>query len=102
MLVLVAPRQLQIFARCLLRFLDETMQQNHPAFPVDIEKYARDSVLTQARPHFVDAVAERLAYGHANGPAELHGLDILSDALPILGRKPFQPFATGSPPASVR
>jgi hypothetical protein len=50
MLVLVAPRQRQIFAWCLLRFLDESMQQNHPAFPVDVEKYARDAVLTQRRP----------------------------------------------------
>jgi len=57
MLALVAPCQLQILVRGLLRLLDESMQQDHPALLVDIEKYAGDSVLGQARPYFVNTHA---------------------------------------------
>jgi hypothetical protein len=67
------------------------MEQNHPAFLVDIEKHPRDSVLHQARPHLVDAVAQWSANGHPKRPAKFHGLDVLADPLPILRRQPFQP-----------
>lgn len=89
MLILVAVRQVQIFLRRLLRFLDESMQQNHPAFLVDIKEHPRDSVLGQARPHFVDTVAQWPPNGHPYWPAELHRLDILADVLPIFRRKLF-------------
>jgi hypothetical protein len=57
MLAFVTPCQLQSLVRRLLRLLYESVQQDHPAFPIDVEKYARNSVLHQARPHFVNAIA---------------------------------------------
>jgi len=84
-LVLVVPRQIQILVRCLLCLLDESMQQDHPAQLVDIEKHPRDSVLSQVRSHFKDAVSQWPASRHPDGPAELHCLDVLPDALAILG-----------------
>ena len=99
MFVLVAPRQFQIVVRRLLCFLDESVEQDHPAPPVDIKKHARDSVLGQARPHFMDAVAHWPANRHPNRPAELHGLDILSDAFPVIGWQLLEPF---SQPLSAR
>jgi hypothetical protein len=51
---------------------------------VDVEKHASNSVLGQARPHYIDTVAERLADRHCDRPAEFHGLDVLADAFPIL------------------
>src|SRR5947209_2742804 len=95
MFVLVAPRQFQIVVRRLLCFLDESVE----APPVDIKKHARDSVLGQARPHFMDAVAHWPANRHPNRPAELHGLDILSDAFPVIGWQLLEPF---SQPLSAR
>ena len=93
MLILVAARQVQILVRRLLRFLDESVEQDHSAVFVDVKKDSRDSVLSQVRPHFIDPAAHWLENGHPNRPAELHGLNILSDALPILRRKSFQPLS---------
>ena len=45
MLAFVAPCRFQILVRRLLRLLDESVQQDHPAFSIDVEKYARNSVL---------------------------------------------------------
>jgi len=45
MLAFVAPCQFHILVRRLLRLLDESVQQDYPAFPIDVEKYARNSVL---------------------------------------------------------
>jgi hypothetical protein len=84
MLAFVPFRQFQIFVRSLLGFLDESMQQNHSASLIDIEKHARDSVLSQSRAHFIHAVTQRLANRHPDGPAELDRLDVLADPLPIL------------------
>ncbi len=47
MSVLVASSQLQIFGRRLPRLFDESMQQDHPAFFVDVEKHPGDAVLGQ-------------------------------------------------------
>ena len=85
MLAFVTPCQFQSLVRRLLRLLDESVQQDHPAFPIDVKKYARNSVLHQARPHFIDAVTQWSANGHSDRPAELHRLDILADTLPIFG-----------------
>ena len=85
MLILVAARQVQILVRRLPRFLDESVEQDHMAFLVDIEKYACDSVLGQARPHFVDALAQWSTNGHPDWPAELSRLNVVADPLPVLG-----------------
>jgi hypothetical protein len=85
MFLLVAFCQLQIFVWRLLRFLDESMEQNHSTLLVYVEKHASNSVLSQARSHFIDALAERLANRHPDGPAELYSLEVLSEVLPVLG-----------------
>ena len=84
MLALVAPRQLQVLLWRLLRFLDETVEQDHSALFVDVEEHPCNSVLRQARSHFIHAIAQWLANGHADGPAELYGFDILPNSFPIL------------------
>jgi hypothetical protein len=45
MLALVASCQLQILVWCLSRFLNESVEQNHPGFLVDVKKHPRDSIL---------------------------------------------------------
>src|SRR5690348_17414601 len=92
MLGLVAFGQVQILSRRLLRFLDESVKQNHSPSPVDVEKNTGNSTPTHARSHFIDTFAQRSANGHANGPAKLDSLDVLSDALPVRWRKPLKPF----------
>ena len=57
MFALVPFGQLQIFSRRLSGFLDESVQQDHSASLIDVEENTRNSVLTQAGPHFVDALA---------------------------------------------
>jgi hypothetical protein len=57
MLAFVASRQAQILGRRLLRFLDESVKQDHTASFVNVKEHASNSILAQARPHFVDAVA---------------------------------------------
>jgi len=84
MLGFVSPRQLQVFVWSLLRFLDESVQQYHPALLVDVEKYARDSVLGQARPHFINGVPQRPANRHPDWPTELYRLDVLANPLAVL------------------
>src|ERR1700749_1767665 len=62
-------------------FLDETVQQNHPALLFYVKQHASDAILAQRRANFVDSLAERSAQRHAQGPAKLNGLDILADPL---------------------
>jgi hypothetical protein len=57
MLTLVAYRQLQILSGRLLCFLDKSVQQDHPSFLVDVEKYSGDAVLSQTCPDFTNAAA---------------------------------------------
>jgi hypothetical protein len=99
---IVALRQVQILGRCLLRFLDESMEQHHPALLVDIEKHARNSVLGQARPHFIDAIAQWFANGHANGQPNSTVLISSPMRFRSSGGNPFNHSRTGSPLASVR
>jgi hypothetical protein len=61
------------------------MQQNHPAFLVDIENYPRDPVLRQFAPHFIEAVSHWPANWHPNRPAKLDSLDVFPNPLAIFG-----------------
>jgi hypothetical protein len=45
MLAFVPLRQLQVFAWCLLRFLDESVKQHHPVSCIDVKQYPRDAIL---------------------------------------------------------
>jgi len=83
MLAFVPLRQLQVFARCLLRFLDESVKQHHPVSYINVKQYPRDAILPQPSPNLVDPIAQRLASGHPNGPPELHGLDVLPNPPPV-------------------
>jgi len=71
--------------RGLLRLFDESMQQDHSAFLVDIEKHSGDSVQDQVCSHFINTVAQWPGNGHPNWPAKLYCFDVLADAFPILG-----------------
>jgi hypothetical protein len=75
MLGFVAFSQAQVLSRCLLRFLDKSMQQYHSASLIDVEQDAGNSVLTEARPHFIDTFAYRPANGHADRPPKLDSLN---------------------------
>jgi hypothetical protein len=55
MLALVASRVLQVIIRRFLSLLDETVQQNHPAPFVDVEKHSCNSALSDRRSHLADA-----------------------------------------------
>jgi hypothetical protein len=88
MLSFVAFGQVQVLARRLLRFLDESVEQDHAALFVDVEKDSCNAVLRQARPHFVNTVAERLANWHPDRPAEFHRFDVL-------------PYAFSDPPGKA-
>jgi hypothetical protein len=61
------------------------VEQNHPVLLVDVEEHPCDSILRQARPHFVNAITQGLAHWHPDWPAELYCLDILADPLSVLG-----------------
>src|SRR5579863_3315854 len=83
MLVLITPSEFQILMRSFLRLLHKPMEQNHPAFLVDVEKHSGNAILREARTHFVDAIAQRPAYRHANRPAEFDCLDVFANAFSI-------------------
>jgi hypothetical protein len=85
MFALIASRERHIFIRRLLRFLDESVEQDHPGLLVDIEEHSCDSVLGQTRADFIDGVSQWLADRHPNRPAKLDSFDVLSDAFPVLG-----------------
>jgi hypothetical protein len=85
MLAFVASRQFQVLDGSFGSFLYETVKENRPASPIDIEQHSRDPVLYQLRTHFIDAVANGSANGHSDGPAELYSLDVPANALPVIG-----------------
>jgi hypothetical protein len=82
----ILPSQFQLCPRCLLSFLDEAMQQNHPALRVNIKQHPSDLVSTQTRPDFVKTVAQGFTNRHANRPTKFHGFDVYADLLPIRDR----------------
>lgn len=86
MLTLVSSGDLQIVTGCLLGLLDESVQQDHPAFVIDVEKHSGDSVLRQIGSDFIDPLTERPADRHSDGPPEFNDFDVYSDALPVLLR----------------
>jgi hypothetical protein len=45
MFALVSPRQFQILVRRFPRFLNESVKEDHPAFPIDVKEHARNPVL---------------------------------------------------------
>lgn len=86
MFSLITLSQFQVLVGRLSRLLDESMQQNHPAFRVDIEKHASDSAPDQAGPYFIETVAQRATHRHPDRPTKLNGLDVFADAFAILDK----------------
>jgi len=70
-----------------LCLLDESVEQHHPSFSINVEQYARDPIVRQIYPDLEDAVAQRAANRHSNRPAKFNRLDVFSDSLPILGER---------------
>lgn len=95
MLAFIAPCEFQIAGRSLPRFLDETVEENHSALFVDIEKYPCGAALRYVCSHFVNSGTERLADRHPYRPAVLYGLDVFADPFPVLGGERLQPLAHG-------
>src|SRR5713101_3442582 len=50
------------------------------------------SIYDSSSSHLINAVPQWPANGHPDGPAELHGLDVLPNAFPVIWGKPLQPF----------
>jgi hypothetical protein len=101
MLALVASGQLQILLWRSLRFLDEPMEQNHPALLVDVEEDARNAILVQVRPYQTPSSSNLqtgIPIGHPNST--------LLMSSPIRFRSSVESrlshSRTGSPPAPVR
>jgi hypothetical protein len=84
-------------------FSCEAVEQNYPVLLVDVKEHSCDSVLRQARPHFVNAITQGLAHWHPTG--QPNSTVLISS--PIRFRSSgegrfFSQSRTGSPPASVR
>jgi len=77
------------------------MEQDHAAFFIDVEKYPSNSILGQARSHFINAVSQRSANGHPDRPAELYRFNVFANPLAVLIQAPklFSQVRSGSPPA---
>jgi hypothetical protein len=73
--------------RSFLSLFDKSVQQDHPPFSIDVEKYPRNSILAQVRPNFEKAIGQRFANGHADRPAELNGLDVLPNPFAVFVRR---------------
>jgi hypothetical protein len=63
------------------------MQENHSAFFIDVEKHARDAILRQGAPNFVNTFTHRPADWHPDRPSKFHRLDILSNPFSVLDRQ---------------
>ncbi len=84
MLVLVSSRQFQIFIRCLLCFLYETVQEHHSIPLINVEQDPSNPIVCEMSSDFIDSLTHGSTRWHSNWPAELYGLDVLSDSLPVL------------------
>src|SRR5271169_3336689 len=72
------------------------MEQNHTVLTVNVEEHSSDSILSQARPHFVNSITQGPAHWHPDWPAELYCLDILANPFSVLWRrKTLQPIPYG-------
>ena len=84
MLFFVSSRQGQIFIRRLLCLLYETVKQHHSILCVDIEQDPSNPIVRKVRSDFKNSLAQGSTRWHSNRPAELDGLDVLSDSLPVI------------------
>jgi len=74
-----------------LRFLDETVKQNHPAFTGGEDDAGNP--IRQARANFPQARVEFSDEWHPERSAELHGLDVFANDPAFCARQRFQPLA---------
>ena len=88
----VLKRQLHVVVGRRTGLLDEAMQQDHPLFPVHVEKNPRNSIRRQVRPHFLQAVAQWAAGWHSAGPANFDGANVLTNQPAIVPGQVFEPF----------
>lgn len=102
MLLPVTLRQPQFLIRSLLRLLDKSVQQHHPAHPVDIKDHSRNSVLGQAGANLIEPATLRTQTGIPMG--QPNSTVRMSAPIRFLSSrgKLFSHSRTGSLPASVR
>jgi hypothetical protein len=89
--------QFEVGCRSLLRFLDECVQQNHPALS-RAEQHSRDPAFCQIAAHFPQAAAQCPTQRHAYRPGKLNVLDVLSNSFPVFT---VETFAATREPAHV-
>jgi hypothetical protein len=82
--LLVSSWQGQIFNRRLLCFLYETVKEHHSFFLVYVEQNPSNPIVREMGSDFIHSVTYRSTRWHSNRPAELHGLDVLSDSPPVI------------------
>lgn len=92
MFAFVFPGHFQVLSPGPLRLLDESMKQDHAPSLVDIEQHSSNSILSQVRPHFIDAIAQRLADGHSDRPAKFDRFNVFANAFAVLGRESLDPI----------
>jgi hypothetical protein len=91
------PFQGQVnFSRwCLLRFLHEAVQQNHPV-GIHIKNHAGDASGDRT-PNFLQPVTKRIDQRLAKGPRKFNVLDVGAHALSISDGEPFEPLPNRLP-----
>ena len=103
MLFLVSSRQGQFFIRCLLRFLYKTVEQHHSILRINVEQDACNPIVCEMRSDFKNSVTHNSTRRHSNRPAELDGLDVRSDSLPVIRIwQRLEPLSNWFATASVR
>src|SRR6185312_4285824 len=89
-LMFAPPRGIQIVRWRFLRFLDESMQQDHRC-SIDGEQQPGNSS-RDATAHFPQSRFHFANQRHAQRPAELHGLDVVAEYLACFTRQFTQPI----------
>jgi hypothetical protein len=67
----------------LLSLLDESVEQDHPPFLMDIEPHWRDPLVDQVRSDFVNSIAHGFTNRHPYGPSKFQRLDVFSDVFAV-------------------
>ncbi len=103
MLILVSSRQGQFFNPRLLCFLYETVEQHHSIPRINVEQDPSNPIVCEMRSDFKNSLAQGSTRWHSNRPAELDGLDVLSDSLPVIRIwQRLEPLSNWFATASVR
>src|SRR5207249_1147769 len=82
----------QVLVRNLLCLLHEPVQQDHSPLR-DAKDHAGNAVAMKRAADLQEALPQRPAHWHPDGPSVLNGGDVLADLAAILGRQASKPIA---------